>query len=540
MRQLRFSLGLGLVLGCLALPAGAMEARLFGEPLRLDLTESLYLNAHLDPGNGDPSSAYYGEVISKLNVQAAWRAWLLSTRLDSSGYVSAPELGDRLGRANARDQVRTVSSNDLRNRFQQHPWDPVRGVEKLSVSYQGRAVEATLGDFYANLGRGLVLSVRKVDELGIDTTIMGGKVTVRQGLFTGVALAGVTNTQNLDEATARYTPDALDRIGALRAQVRLFDKVSLGVHGMLGQPAKSTSVLATTPDRVGRVGLTLDAPRPTDWLALYGEYAHREDRVTDQTAAGNAFYAAATAFAGKTTWLLEAKSYDNYDVWHASNDPFASVVYLQPPTLERVTTQLSNNSDVTAARLRTDVTVGPGTVLFASAEYGRTVPSVVQKDALYDAYAGAQLRWNDGKSHGFPLVGYREEHAKDGSLVERLVAFEGDVAQPLSDEWSLEAQGTVWLRHKEGIDDWREGQAYLALKNAPRFVFVAGYEFTTLTKEQLNQHHFLNGTAQWNITSSTSLRLFAGGQRPGLKCVSGLCRVFPAFNGVKLELVVRG
>ena len=72
-----------------------------------------------------------------------------------------------------------------------------------------------------------------------------------------------------------------------------------------------------------------------------------------------------------------------------------------------------------------------------------------------------------------------------------------------------------------------------------RLVLVGGYEFTTLQQESQNKHDFWNGSLQWNITPATSVRLFAGGNRPGLKCISGVCRVFPAFQGVKLEVVVR-
>src|SRR4030095_2991363 len=91
------------------------------------------------------------------------------------------------------------------------------------------------------------------------------------------------------------------------------------------------------------------------------------------------------------------------------------------------------------------------------------------------------------------------------------------------------------------VDDslWREGNAYVAIKWAPRFVLVGGYEFTTLFKEQQNKHNFFNVSFQWNITPATSLRVFYGGQRPRLKCISGVCRTFPAFEGGRLELVVR-
>jgi hypothetical protein len=38
---------------------------------------------------------------------------------------------------------------------------------------------------------------------------------------------------------------------------------------------------------------------------------------------------------------------------------------------------------------------------------------------------------------------------------------------------------------------------------------------------------------------SSNLRLFVGEARGGLKCVSGVCRLFPPFQGVKLTATVR-
>ena len=178
-------------------------------------------------------------------------------------------------------------------------------------------------------------------------------------------------------------------------------------------------------------------------------------------------------------------------------------------------------------------------------------------------------RWNAGRSHLFPQVGYRDEHqdAADPTGVvtpeteERLYSLTWDASQAFAKGISIETSGLIWWRRKGLPSDttlvppdaqlsaaqlqlrrdnaWTEGNVYVALRWAPKLVISAGYEFTTNAQEEHNTHHFFNGSILWNITSSTSLTLFGGGNRPGLKCVSGVCRVFPAFEGVRLELVVR-
>ena len=51
--------------------------------------------------------------------------------------------------------------------------------------------------------------------------------------------------------------------------------------------------------------------------------------------------------------------------------------------------------------------------------------------------------------------------------------------------------------------------------------------------------YFPGGVLDFSPTPSSTIRLFAGASRGGLKCVSGVCRVFPPFEGVKLTATVR-
>ena len=85
---------------------------------------------------------------------------------------------------------------------------------------------------------------------------------------------------------------------------------------------------------------------------------------------------------------------------------------------------------------------------------------------------------------------------------------------------------------------WVEGDAYFALKWTPHLVASVGWEFSTRPSPKLNEN-FFNGALQYNITTASSIRVFVGGTRGGLKCISGICRDFPPFTGARLEVVVR-
>jgi len=110
---------------------------------------------------------------------------------------------------------------------------------------------------------------------------------------------------------------------------------------------------------------------------------------------------------------------------------------------------------------------------------------------------------------------------------------------------SLESQGYALFRTGDKAQNpdgtpasWFEGNANVAFKWTPHLIFTLGYEWSTRPSTKVNEH-FFNGSVQWNFTTASSLRLFAGGTRGGLRCISGVCREFPPFIGALLELVVR-
>lgn len=83
---------------------------------------------------------------------------------------------------------------------------------------------------------------------------------------------------------------------------------------------------------------------------------------------------------------------------------------------------------------------------------------------------------------------------------------------------------------------WVEGENYLSLLYSPKLTAAFGYEYTTIFGEHKN---FFNGQILYRYTTDKIIRVFAGQSRPALRCVSGVCRQFPAFEGAKVEAVLR-
>src|SRR5262249_48933961 len=93
------------------------------------------------------------------------------------------------------------------------------------------------------------------------------------------------------------------------------------------------------------------------------------------------------------------------------------------------------------------------------------------------------------------------------------------------------------LRNSPDVPEpWREGEHYTALKIAPKWVISEGFEYTTNLGLPT---YYVNVAALYRITSDSNVRIFVGEQRGGLRCVSGICKVFPAFEGAKAEITLR-
>jgi hypothetical protein len=537
-----------------ARPARAIEFRLWNEPLRLGIVESLFASYHgdLGPGlisevdaNGKPIvGSHFYNVLNKLNVDLTWRRLRFATRFDTAVFFDTPD-----GSCGPDASTKIA----LRSRFCQNPFY----LEKISLEYSGRTFEATLGDFYVSFGRGIVLSIRKLDELGIDTTLRGAKLVYHQDNVSATLVAGFTNIQNVDEATGRYADDPSDFIAGAHAEYRFFDRLILGMNEVGGiQHTNASPGAQKEDDSYFMYGASLDAPRLARWLALYFEGAGQRLSLGDQRQTGYALYGFATGYFGPTAILVEFKDYKNYQPWHSSVPSsyveFAPVGYLQPPTAERIVTELAATVfDVRGARLRVDWRMKPWLLSYASYAYFEDDSAPDQPLTFHDPYAGLEIRWNDGRSHLFPSGGYRiEMDRKTHREFQHIGHVEWDFTQDLPRGLSLETQGFVLFRQEELVTatrpngseynpNWTEGTAYLALKWTPYIIAAAGYEWTTRPSDQAATKNFFNGSLQWNITTASSIRLFAGGNRGGIRCISGICRNFPAFTGARLEVVVR-
>ena len=605
------------------------------KPVALEVTETSIVSQQFDAriAEGEQIQDHgYGSWINRLNVALSWDRFTVGMRLDSSVYwrrpvdqpVCAP--GER-GACIAPVQLNNVIRDDS-SRYRDYVYPA-----KLFARYSSKTFEATVGDAYVQFGRGLVLSLRKVDELGIDTTVRGAKVTWTSDPFAFTLVGGILNPTRIDEATGRalilsreikpdpargiqgdaFGPQPIygsDRVVGAQIQAGRGTPVVLSTHGVrftrcapyhfqdngfvddgtfktpFGScaPSDTETWIATLPGSATPTiaasemflgGQSIEIPNLWKHGNLYVEAAvqrlHHDATPNETNANGNALYAALTTNAGRWTGTLEVKSYRNFygvtgAVDQSRASAFSGVSYTNVPSAELITQDSAFgffNACVDGGRQRTDYRVTPGLLVYVQGIYaftkseiagggcdemGRTL-SVTGADKtsnrVYDGLGGVEWLFDENQSQLLASAGGRDDSKANGDFFYSEFHAEYTLTKHVVGPYSVELTGRHRFRKEEnqnirvaseGPAYWRQGEHYTALKVSPKWVFSQGIEYTT----QLGfPTYYFNGAVLYRFSSESNIRVFGGQQRGGLKCVSGICRVFPAYSGGRVELTVR-
>ena len=228
--------------------------------------------------------------------------------------------------------------------------------------------------------------------------------------------------------------------------------------------------------------------------------------------------------------------------------------YARPPLLE------SEDLDILADQFdldRTDITsysahidyYAPASETLVYAKLLRVIdnPEDHRQYGAYDreighVFGGVEKKFAGG-GYLNGLAGWRWETATSVDFLSstgRTFHDQINANWPLSGEWSLEAD---W-KHK-AFDgqyyNYTEIRSALSLHRSPRWVLSALYERTTDPSIV-----FMSGKKNWwagqlevRFSGGHSLRLFVGSTKGGMKCAGGVCRLFPPFEGLRLEAFLR-
>ena len=404
-------------------------------------------------------------------------------------------------------------------------------LERFRLQHEFEEVTVLCGDTHLQLGRGIALSLRKVDELGLDQALRGGNVIWQGDVARLQAFAGITNIANLDGVTQRHLEDPNDTLVGASATFHL-GPADLSLHGLYLQPREP--VLRDMGDDFTTLGgAFVDLPISSG-LSLYAEGAFEQYRIAGFDETGSAAYLSADVDLSVVSLLLEGLWLDRFQVEGSQDLELKKPnTYNQPPTLERFDQEVSDNKNVRGARAKISRPFFDGRlVLYVNGMYRQYGPAEAATDALH-GYGGFELTYGSS-SRWFASAGYREEFL--GELPIKTIAHaETDWAQELGAGYSFHLTVSHESRTREG-HAYVRGTTLLGVDKAHlgSVMLELGYD----TDNPEHRQFFVAGILAWRSYEWLLTRAIVGSQRGGLKCIGGVCRDFPAFTGARLEAVV--
>jgi hypothetical protein len=635
--------------------------KLWGKPLTLEITEVTIVAQRFDSREADPvtEGGAFGQWINRLNIKLDWNHFTVGARLDSAVYWNT--LSEQCS-----SPTNTVPSGagSLSCGPPPNPLYPRYYVDdltryqnsiypaKLWATYANKqiGIEATIGDAYVQFARGLVLSMRKLDDLGVDTTLRGLKVSETKGPFAVTVVAGMANPSRVDEATgqALFVEKKVTDINSPAYKTRLAQP-AFGADQMFGAELqagrKSPVILTTSASYINRcspaaynnnptssgsgrvipgntvndlfgycddanvvtwlsglpavgnirnarhvttVAQAVELPKMGKFGALYAAaVVQQRDGISDADIttfdSGTAIYATYNvAFNKHVDATLEFKDYRNFypavaSVNATNLDAFSTLAYSAPPTIEAITqdNMFGNfNVCVDGLRERTDVRLNKH-VLFFGQVIGTiskteqngicdkggnlTAPKSAQPgltDYVFDGLIGWQTDVHQERTIFNGTIGGRQDWTGTGDSYVQQLEFTYTFSQKLSKTVAVELIGRHRIRYEAGLNTgpqgtseaWVEGENYTGLSIAPKWVFTQGFEYTTFELPASTKFAFIDNYPAWlflslggtyKFTKDSNIRVFVGQQRGGLKCISGICRIFPPFEGARAELTLR-
>lgn len=554
-------------------------------PVQWDLTLDTALRWQLDDGNvtgptdrnWDPVAEDFRDWTATIGGSIRWKRFQASVRIDTAVYgnesVAAPDASQ-------------IVKSSAANRYQ----DTIR-LEYISGVYAKGRDSVTLGDFYVTLGRGMILAVRKVSDVGVDNKLRGAMFRLNPaGDLTLQAFGGVLNIKNFEQGTGYVYPEEDDLVGGARAEYSFGKYLRIGVHGMT---YRRFGLEGGDENENYGYGGTIELPRPVSWASVYLEAGALSRRLiedgTETDRSGYGLYGSTNLYLGPATVLVEGKLYD--DLFQllpgarlTSVDGRQLINRLQePPTAEPAQSIILTNRSVGGGRARIDYRIDPSVVPYVSFGRYRDFDGSVPSD-ITSVFAGSRFSWSGG--HATVTGGFRGDYLDQSELpirdqfeeplLTRDVHWIADISQEIVSDYSLElfasgryaaeqagsvpctaadaldagrvcdvneGTGAGIIRTTEGrqirdLTDWVEGRVALSFSSSGGWSVTGAWEFYTKSPDTFRPYYFSIG-GQWEFMEGSVVRALVGQERAGLKCSGGACRFFPGFEGGRLELSMR-
>jgi hypothetical protein len=462
--------------------------------------------------------------------------------------------------------------------------------ERIVLRWEHERWNVELGDAQLVIGRGIALSFRKVDLLGVDNALRGAHVRFDDGHFRFRLHTGLANPQNQDPITLRIFQDPADLVaaGTVGATFGPDDMFSVSGHAVRvwfeqrGRDFFQETGALTYDRAVDVIGWTAEAPSLADGhLSLYVE-ANAMRRTSylptstgmglgaEQLEYGRALYASAQVLADNLTILTEWKDYTNFLVAAETLEGNPWRIYSAAPSLEFDGPQrLRVIGNQRGGSIRVDYAFLPGPWQFSvnGSFFG------LNEDPLRDPWTGILV------THGWATLQRRQEYGED--VTWSLTASAGYRQETLLHDLPLTGRrsGDLDRRMVHGLVETTIGTGEHSFDIALDHRFEQEVPFDTLRDFQIGgvsvtytyniqlaltlglrwtdfkpgenmaraarDYNFMGGSlypsieARWNFDPGTFLRVFVGATPGGQICSGGVCREVPPYEGVLAQFVGR-
>jgi hypothetical protein len=290
--------------------------------------------------------------------------------------------------------------------------------------------------------------------------------------------------------------------------------------------------------------VSLDIPNISDKTKLFAEFTllQKDKYKTEERIHGHGLYLESGIFLGKFSILAEIKDYKNMDF-----------EYNRPPLLESEDLEIladQFNTDVidsTGLSARVDYSLSPNsTLLYGKFFYSFDNP---ENHPLYGAYrkeithffSGIEMKF---RSTGYlnALAGYRREKSSDVFILTfgKTFHYQLNISYPLTPKLSLEFDWKSKNFNGENTD-YFERRSFLSAHYASSIIVTIFFEQTDNPEVLFitEKKDWWAIQAEWRFSNGNSIRIFYGSTKGGVKCSGGLCKLFPPFEGLRLEVFWR-
>jgi hypothetical protein len=460
--------------------------------------------------------------------------------------------------------------------------------ERIVLRWDHESWSVELGDAQLVIGRGAALSFRKVDLLGVDTSLRGAHVRYDDGHFRARLHAGIANPQNQDPITLGIFQDPID-----------FERLDLGadlaVAGSVGATFGPDDAFvvsghavhvgfqnerngAATGRAVDILGWTMEAPALADGhLALYAEANGMRRSATllgvgEEHEFGRSVYGSAQLQLDNLTVLVEWKDYRNFLVAPSITEDRAYRIYSAAPSLEFDGPQrLRAIGNQRGGSVRIDYGFAPGPWQFSvnGSVYG------LAEAAERDPWDGIlvthgwltlqrRLEYNDGLNWSINAsAGFRQESIIQPEEFSGRTAGEMDrrTAHGMIDVTLGEGEHSFDVvvdhrfeqEHPGGgttLNEFQVGGASVTYTYNVRFSATLMLRWSDFVANEVmrrgqQDYNFLGGDMypsielRWNFDPGTFVRGFFGSTPGGVICSGGVCRQVPPYEGALLQFVAR-